>query len=53
MTNESKYFAETAMLIRKPTSEVFEAFLNPEITSNFWFTNGSARLEEGKTVKWT
>lgn len=40
------------MLIRKPASEVFEALVNPEITSKFWFTKGSARLEAGKTVEW-
>lgn len=41
------------MLIRKPASEVFEAFINPEITTKFWFTKSSGRLEEGKKVKWT
>jgi uncharacterized protein YndB with AHSA1/START domain len=40
------------MLIRKPVAEVFEAFINPEITKHFWFTKGSARLEEGTTVTW-
>lgn len=39
--------AETGMLIRKPVSEVFEAFVNPDITSRFWFTKGSGRLQEG------
>lgn len=41
------------MLIRRPVSEVFEAFVNPGITSKFWFTKSSGRLEEGKTVTWT
>jgi uncharacterized protein YndB with AHSA1/START domain len=40
------------MLIRKPVAEVFEAFINPDITSRFWFTKGSARLEVGKPVQW-
>jgi uncharacterized protein YndB with AHSA1/START domain len=31
---------------------VFEAFINPEITAKFWFTNSSGRLEEGKQVQW-
>src|SRR2546426_11751633 len=44
--------AKTAMLIRKPVSEVFEAFVNPAITSRFWFTKGSDRLEAGKQVRW-
>ena len=40
------------MLIRKPIAEVFEAFVDPEITSKFWFSRGDRRLEEGKTVTW-
>ncbi len=44
--------AETAMLIRKPVSEVFEAFVNPAITSKFWFTKGSGRLQAGKHIRW-
>lgn len=44
--------AETGMLIRKPVPEVFEAFVNPEITSRFWFTKGSGRLQAGAHVNW-
>jgi uncharacterized protein YndB with AHSA1/START domain len=40
------------MLIRKPASVVFEAFIDPEITRNFWFTKGSGKLEAGKTITW-
>lgn len=40
------------MLIRKPVEDVFEAFINPEVTTNFWFTKSTGRLEEGKTVIW-
>ena len=43
---------KTGMLIRKPVSEVFEAFVNPDITSRFWFTKGSGRLQEGEKVRW-
>jgi len=42
----------TEMLIRKPAAEVFEAFVDPEITARFWFTKGSGRLEKGKRVRW-
>jgi uncharacterized protein YndB with AHSA1/START domain len=42
----------TGMLIRKPVGEVFEAFVNPEITTRFWFTKSSCKLEEGKQVQW-
>ena len=44
--------AKTEMLIRKPVSEVFEAFVDPAITSKFWFTKGSGRLQAGKQVRW-
>jgi uncharacterized protein YndB with AHSA1/START domain len=40
------------MLIRRPVAEVFEAFVNPAITTKFWFTNSSGRLEAGKQVQW-
>ena len=44
--------AKTGMLIRKPVADVFEAFVNPDITTKFWFTKGSGRLEIGKRVRW-
>jgi uncharacterized protein YndB with AHSA1/START domain len=44
--------ARAEMLIRRPVAEVFEAFINPEITTKFWFTKGSRKLEAGKQVKW-
>jgi uncharacterized protein YndB with AHSA1/START domain len=40
------------MLIRRPVSDVFEAFVNPDITTKFWFTQSSGRLEAGKQVQW-
>jgi uncharacterized protein YndB with AHSA1/START domain len=43
---------KTGMLIRKPVAEVFEAFVNPQVTTKFWFTKGSGRLEVGKQVNW-
>ena len=45
--------ARAEMLIRKPVAEVFEAFANPGITSRFWFSRGSGRLEPGAQVRWT
>lgn len=44
--------AKTAMLIRRAAPEVFEAFVDPVITANFWFSKGSDRLEPGRTVRW-
>ena len=43
---------KTAMLIRKPVADVFEAFVNPDITTKFWFTKSSERLEAGQQVQW-
>jgi len=40
------------MLIRKSVTEVFEAFVDPSVTTKFWFTKSSGRLEEGQRVRW-
>jgi uncharacterized protein YndB with AHSA1/START domain len=40
------------MLIRKPVADVFAAFVDPAITSKFWFTRGSGKLEPGKRIQW-
>lgn len=45
-------YVEAQMLIRKPAATVFNAFIDPEITKNFWFTKGSGKLETGKKVTW-
>ncbi len=52
MQIEQAPVAKTGMLIRKPIAEVFEAFINPDITTRFWFTKSSGRLEAGKHVQW-
>ena len=44
--------AKTGMLIRKPVAEVFAAFIDPAITTQFWFTKSSGILELGKSVTW-
>ena len=43
---------ETQMMIRKPVATVFQAFIDPAVTANFWFTKSSGKLETGKTVTW-
>lgn len=53
MATVNNNFAKAEMLIRKPVSEVFQAFIDPEITNKFWFTKGSEKLEEGKSAEWT
>jgi uncharacterized protein YndB with AHSA1/START domain len=44
--------ATAEMLIRRPVADVFEAIVDPRITSRFWFTKGSGKLEPGKEVRW-
>ncbi len=44
--------AKVEMLIRKPVAEVFEAFIDPEITTKFWFTKSSGKIKAGKQVTW-
>jgi uncharacterized protein YndB with AHSA1/START domain len=52
MTTRHDPVVTAQMLIRRPAAEVFEAFVNPEITTRFWFTKSSGRLEAGATVRW-
>ena len=43
----------TGMLIRRPVSEVFQAFTEPGVTSWFWFTHADRRLTVGSEATWT
>jgi len=52
MTIDHTPVVKSEMLIRKPVTEVFEAMVNPDITSKFWFTKSSGRVEAGKTLEW-
>lgn len=51
MTTPAK-IVKAQMLVRRPVNEVFQAFIDPSVTSNFWFTRGSGKLETGKTFTW-
>jgi uncharacterized protein YndB with AHSA1/START domain len=44
--------ARATMLIRRPVAEVFRAFVDPAVTTRFWFSRASGRLEPGTTVTW-
>ena len=52
MTLQNAPVANAQMLIRKPVAEVFEAFVDPSITTQFWFTKSSGKLEPGKNIQW-
>lgn len=49
----TNHFAKAEMLIRRPVSEVFNAFIEPEVTTKIWFTKSTGKLEEGSPVEWT
>jgi uncharacterized protein YndB with AHSA1/START domain len=44
--------AKAGMLIRRPAEAVFEAFADPAVTTRFWFSRASGRLEPGARVRW-
>ncbi len=50
---ENQNFAKAEMLIRQPVDRVFEAFVDPAITTKFWFTKSTGKLEEHKKVDWS
>lgn len=52
MLLEKGIYVEAQMLIRKPVDLVFNAFIDPEITTNFWFTHSSGKLHLHKEVEW-
>lgn len=52
MNNKSKR-GEAQMLIRKKVERVFNAFIDPAETKNFWFTKSSGKLEINKEIIWT
>ncbi|MDF2514954.1 hypothetical protein D3C87_384010 [compost metagenome] len=47
-----KNFAKAEMFIRKDVAEVFQAIVDPAITTKIWFTKSSGKLEKGKTIEW-
>lgn len=45
--------ARAAMLVRAPANKVFDAFVDPSITTRFWFTDATGALAPGARVRWT
>ncbi|MFB5191936.1 SRPBCC family protein [Alicyclobacillus fastidiosus] len=43
----------TKITIRRPVTEVFEAFVDPLKIGNFWFSSSSERWEQGKAITLT
>jgi uncharacterized protein YndB with AHSA1/START domain len=40
------------MLVRRPPPEVFQAFVDPDITTQFWFTRSSGKMTPGVALTW-
>lgn len=53
MTLQNAPVVKAQMLIRRPAAEVYEAFVDPAVTTKFWFTHSTGRLETGKEVRWS
>lgn len=48
-----KISAKVQMGILKPSGEIFEAIVNPEIMSKYFISRSTGRMESGKTLTWT
>lgn len=40
------------MLIRRPVADVFNAFVDPAVTTKFWFSRSTGRLAVDETATW-
>ncbi len=52
ITLENIPVVKAEMLIKRSVDKVFEAFVDPAVTTQFWFTRSSGRLEAGRYVRW-
>ncbi len=52
MTLTKPPVARATMLIRRPVEEVFKAFVDPAVTTKFWFSRSSGQLAQNETVTW-
>lgn len=53
MKTAANNFTKAEMMIRRPVHDVFTAFIDPGITTKFWFSKSTGKLEEGKITEWT
>ena len=52
MTLATDLAATAQVLVHRPVADVFDAFVNPETMSRFWFTRRDDGLQAGETVTW-
>jgi uncharacterized protein YndB with AHSA1/START domain len=43
---------DVGVLIRRPPHPVFEALADPAVTTRFWYTKSSGRMEHGAQLTW-
>ena len=43
---------KVGMLVRRPPGRVFEALVDPALTTRFWFTKSTGKLVPGAHVRW-
>lgn len=48
----SKLQIKSAIQILKPVDQVFNAVIEPEKMSNYFISESSGKIEEGKTINW-
>lgn len=39
--------------ISRPPQDVFDAFVDPAVTTRFWIVASSGRVEQGAELRWT
>lgn len=44
--------AKAELLIRRPVAQVFDAFVDPDVITKFWFDKSTGPLECGEPVEW-
>ena len=53
MSQTNGPIAKAEILIRKPITEVFNAFTQPDHITQFWFDKCSGPIEEDASIEWT
>lgn len=52
MSVDDEIVAKVELLIRRPVAEVFDAFVNPDVITKFWFNRTSGPLVADTSVTW-
>ena len=52
MSFDDQIVAKIELLIRRPVTQVFDAFVNPDVITKFWFNRTSGPLVADGSVTW-